>query len=68
VIGNPLTRDPLHETVEQNCCVRKTAEHQRLIEASIRAYSNTRHGTAPLSGTQPYRTIEKFESDYSGLS
>jgi len=39
--ANPLTRDPLHGTVEQNWRVRKTAEHQRLVEASIREYART---------------------------
>jgi len=39
--ANPLTRDPLHGTVEQNWRVRKTAEHQRLVETSIREYART---------------------------
>jgi len=34
--ANPLTHDPLHGTIEQNWRVRKTVEHQRLVEASIR--------------------------------
>jgi len=36
--ANSLTRDPLYGTLEQNWCVRKTAEHQRLVETSIREY------------------------------
>jgi len=58
VIDNPLTRDPLHGTVEQNWRVRKTAEHQRLVEASIREYARTvirvmgRHPEAS-SGREP---------------
>jgi len=37
--ANSLPRDPLHGTLEQNWRVHKTAEHQRLVEASIRQYT-----------------------------
>jgi len=38
---NSLMRDPLHGTLEQNWRVRKTTEHQWLVEASICEYACT---------------------------